>query len=52
MRVLAEYLKHAGECRRLAELMAALEDKKVLEQLAQIWKRLAGMRQEDITQKE
>jgi hypothetical protein len=46
---LAEYLKHAEECRRLAELMTAPADKKVLVELAQAWERLAAVRQKDIT---
>jgi hypothetical protein len=37
---LAEYLKHAEEYRRLAELMTAPADKKVLVELAQAWDRL------------
>jgi hypothetical protein len=49
MRTLAEYLKHAEECRRLAESMAAPEDKRLLQELAQTWERLARMRQKDIT---
>ena len=49
MRTVAEYLKHAEECRRLAELIAASKDKEALEDLAQAWEKLAGMRQKDIT---
>jgi hypothetical protein len=49
MRTLAEYLKHAEECRRLAELTTAPADKKVLVELAQTWERLARIRQKDIT---
>jgi hypothetical protein len=48
-RVLAEYLKHAEECRRLAESMAAPADKRLLQELARTWERLAAARQNDIT---
>jgi hypothetical protein len=49
MHTLADYLKHAEECRRLAESMVALEDKRVFRELAQTWERLARIRQKDIT---
>ena len=49
MRTLADYLKHAEECRRLAESMVAPADKRVFRELAQTWERLARIRQKDIT---
>jgi hypothetical protein len=48
MRTVAEYLKHAEECRRLAKMMTVPEDKKTLVELAETWERLAALRQKDI----
>jgi hypothetical protein len=48
-RTLAEYLKHAEECRQMAESMVAPADKRLLQELARTWERLAAARQKDIT---
>jgi hypothetical protein len=40
----AEYKDNAQECRELAKRMLRPEDKDVLEQIAQIWERLAVIR--------
>jgi len=43
-----EYSKHAEECRKLADLTAKPEDKRVFEDLAQTWKRLADLRKHEV----
>jgi hypothetical protein len=43
-----EYSKHAEECRKLADLTAKPEDKRVFEDLAQTWKRLADLRKNEV----
>ena len=47
MRLVAEYLKHAEFCRTLAD-MAQPQDKKILEELADKWERVAAIREQDL----
>jgi hypothetical protein len=49
MRRVADYQDHANECRKLAARMARLEDKELLEQLAQAWEKVANLRRRDLT---
>ena len=48
MRAIAEYRKHAEECRKLAKLVTVPVDKNRFEQMAQTWEMLAKLRQGDI----
>jgi hypothetical protein len=48
MRAIVEYLRHAMECRTLAERMAQPRDKKILEELASAWEKIAALREQDI----
>ena len=48
MRTLADYRERAEECRTLAKLMVAPEDRKALEDLAQTWETIANMRERGI----
>ena len=41
----AEYKRHAQECREQAKRMQRSEDRDVLERIAQIWERLANVRE-------
>ena len=41
----AEYKRHAQECREQAKRMQRPDDKDALEQLAQIWEKLADVRE-------
>ena len=41
----AEYKHHAHECREQAKLMQQPEDRDALERLAQIWEKLADVRE-------
>jgi hypothetical protein len=48
MRATAEYLQHAIACRTLAERMTQPQDKKILEELAQAWEKIAALRERDL----
>jgi hypothetical protein len=48
MRAIADYRQHAMHCRRLAEAMTEPKDKKILEELARAWEKIAAIRQHDI----
>ena len=48
MRTTAEYLQHAIACRELADRTAHRRDKKVLEELAQAWQKIAALREQDL----
>jgi ribosome-binding protein aMBF1 (putative translation factor) len=48
MRTVADYRRHAEECRKLAKLAANPEDKKVFEDMAHHWDMLADLRIGDI----
>jgi hypothetical protein len=47
MHTAAEYSKHAEECRKLADQTANPEDKKVFEDIAQTWEKLAELSKND-----
>jgi hypothetical protein len=51
MRAIAEYRKHAEECRKLAKLVTVPVDKNTFEEMAQTWEMLAKLRQGDIARK-
>jgi hypothetical protein len=48
MRAIAEYLQHAIDCRTLAERMTQPQDKKILEELAKAWEKVAALRGQDL----
>jgi hypothetical protein len=48
MRATAEYLQHAIACRTLADRVTQPQDKKILEELAQAWERIAALREHDL----
>ena len=48
MRAIAEYLQHAIDCRTLAEGMTQPQDKKILEELAKAWEKVAALREQDL----
>ena len=48
MRAVAEYIQHAIDCRILAERMTQPQDKKLLEELAKAWERIAALRERDL----
>jgi hypothetical protein len=48
MRAIAEYLKHAIECRTLAKRVTQRQDKKILEELAEAWEKVAALRERDL----
>ena len=48
MRAIAEYLQHALACRKLAERMTQRRDKKILEELAKAWEKIAALRERDL----
>jgi hypothetical protein len=47
MRTVAEYRTHADKCRELANLVTTPIDKKILEEIAQSWEKLADLRKRD-----
>ena len=52
MRAVAEYRKHAEECRKLAKLMAVPADRNAFEEMAQTWEILVKLREGDIEPKD
>jgi hypothetical protein len=48
MHPIAEYLQHAIACRELAERMTQPGDKKIFEELANAWERIAALRERDL----
>ena len=48
MRAIAEYLQHAIECRTLAERVTQPQDRKILEELAEAWEKVAALRERDL----
>jgi hypothetical protein len=48
MRATAEYIQHAIDCRRLAECMTQPQDKKILEEIAEAWEKIAALRERDL----
>ena len=47
MRTVAEYRTHADKCRELANLVTTPTEKKILEEMAQSWEKLADLRKRD-----
>ena len=45
---IAEYLQHAIACRELAERTTRPADKKIFEELASAWERIAALREQDL----
>jgi hypothetical protein len=50
MRKVSEYERHAAECRKLAAQMKTLEQRKQLEDAAEMWDRLARERRVGIVE--
>jgi hypothetical protein len=48
MRAVADYLHHAIACRELAERTTQRGDKKILEELAKAWEKIAALREQDL----
>jgi hypothetical protein len=48
MRAVTDYLKHALECRTLAERIRQPDDKRILEEMAEAWEKMAALRQQDL----
>ena len=48
MRAIAEYLQHAIECRTLAKRVTQPQDRKILEELAETWEKVAALRERDL----
>ena len=48
MHPIAEYLRHAIACRELSERMTEPGDKKLFEELANAWERIAALREQDL----
>jgi hypothetical protein len=48
MHPIAEYLQHAIACRELAARMTHPGDKKIFEELANVWERIAALREQDL----
>jgi hypothetical protein len=46
-RTVAEYRIHADKCRELANLVTTPTEKKILEEMAQSWEKLADLRKGD-----
>jgi hypothetical protein len=47
MQTVAEYRTHAKKCRELANLVTTPTEKKILEEMAQSWEKLADLREGD-----
>ena len=50
MRKVSEYERQAAECRKLAAQMKTLEQRKQLEDMADVWDRLARERRQGIVE--
>jgi len=48
MHAVAEYRKHAEECRKLATRAILPDDKRILEDMARSWEMLAQIRKHDL----
>ena len=48
MRRVDEYKHHAKACRELASRATLSSDKKILEELAQAWEKIANLRKTDL----
>jgi hypothetical protein len=47
MRTVAEYKIHADKCRELGNLVTTPTEKRILEEMAQSWEKLAELRKRD-----
>jgi hypothetical protein len=47
LRTVAEYRVHADKCRELANLVTTPTEKRILEEMAQSWEKLADLRKRD-----
>jgi hypothetical protein len=47
MGTVAEYITHADKCRELANLVTTPTEKRILEEMAQSWEKLAELRKRD-----
>ena len=47
MRTVAEYKNHADKCRELGNLVTIPTEKRILEEMAQSWEKLAELRKRD-----
>jgi hypothetical protein len=47
VRTVAEYRVHAGKCRELANLVTTPTEKRILEEMAKSWEKLADLRKRD-----
>jgi hypothetical protein len=47
VRTVAEYRVHADKCRELANLVTTPTEKRILEEMARSWKKLADLRKRD-----
>jgi hypothetical protein len=50
MKVVAEYKQHAKQCRELAARMARSDDRKLLEEIAKAWEKIASVREHDVAE--
>jgi hypothetical protein len=48
MLAVVDYLKHALDCRTLAERMTQPDDKSILKEIAKTWEKIAAFRQRDL----
>jgi hypothetical protein len=48
MNTAAEYRRNAAECREMMNLLTNADDKKTLEEMADIWEKLAAQRERDL----
>jgi hypothetical protein len=48
MRTVAQYTKHAEDCRKLAKRTPNPEDRRALEDMARLWERLAEDRRRSV----
>jgi hypothetical protein len=51
MRTVAEFRKHAEECREMAKKLSREDDKKAMELMAAAWEKVANDRERDLKSK-
>jgi hypothetical protein len=51
MRTVAEFRKHAEECREMARKLTREDDKKALELMAKAWEKAANARERELKSK-
>ena len=51
MRTVAEFRKHADECREMAAKLTREDDKKAMELMAKAWEKVANDRERDLKSK-